>query len=61
MDERSIVSFAHSVSQVYNHQSDLRGAVSIMVGGLGDIARTLMQTPLPGGGGNFGPDFRLVA
>jgi hypothetical protein len=41
-------------------QTDLRGAVAIMVGGLGDIARTLMQTPLPSGGGNFGPDFRLV-
>lgn len=42
-------------------QTDLRGAVAIMVGGLGDSARTLMQTPLPSGGGNFGPDFRLVA
>jgi hypothetical protein len=40
-------------------QSDLSGAVGIMFG-LGDLARTLMQKPLPGGGGNFGPDFRLV-
>jgi Ferritin-like len=42
-------------------QSDLSGAVRIMRLDLGDLARTLMQTPLPGGGGNFGPDFRLVA
>lgn len=41
-------------------QSDLSAAVRIMRIGLGDLARTLMQTPLPGGGGNFGPDFRLI-
>jgi len=27
---------------------------------LADPAPALMQTPLPGGGGNYGPDFRLL-
>jgi len=40
-------------------QSKLSAGVNTMFS-LGDAARSLMQKPLPGGNGNFGPSFRLV-
>jgi hypothetical protein len=31
------------------------------MGLMGDLATSLMQKPLPGGQGTFGPDFKLPA
>lgn len=41
------------------NQAKLGAGVSTMFS-LGDAAQKLMQKPLPGGQGNFGPSFRLV-
>jgi len=38
--------------------ADLLNAINVM-DSMGDTAVSLMQTPLPGGQGNFGPDFKL--
>jgi len=42
------------------NQAKLSAGVSKMFS-LGDAAQKLMQKPLPGGQGNFGPSFRLVS
>jgi hypothetical protein len=40
-------------------QQRLTSAISLMYG-LADPARALMQVPIPGGGGNFGPSFQFL-
>jgi hypothetical protein len=40
-------------------QDDLSNAITSMFN-LGDLATALMKQPLPGGHGNYGPDFRYI-